>query len=293
MKKFLIALIIIILVLAIGVFVLLMLTPNQLGFGDMKFGDISISDLGLGDMKILDIIKNVKSATNVKEADVVKNSFDVKREADVAGEILKDTPIKDDFEKLISDKAYFDEEKEISFYDTTFAYMFDKIASDESVTNEEFKKLRNYKLRVSELTVLKGTDESTVRIIFSADISDYAFQINEKLGFASAFISVPDRVFIVSENTFTVDGEGKITTTPKSIELGGIENKQLGDAIIQAVIGDTSKMNDLNGSIGKAFSNYCGNLGKIGTLKDGAGASGIVDHKITFITYVQEKPDEN
>ncbi len=296
------ALFAIILLTVIASAVIINLTPRQLGVENIAIGGEAIEDIGLGDMKLISIYKSFNELTSVKEKDVVENPYNVEEEKKVVNEVIfKDSSISDseNFSSIISEKVTYPKQRAIKYTDTSLAYIFDNIVQNAAEGDgKAVQYLKDTGMSIREFTVSVKDGAGMIRIVCSTNLSSYKNQIEANLGAAAGFITIPEEVFLASEHTFTVDENGKIITSSKSLKVNNREDA-LGKAILSVVLSTTnSTADELNNKLGEVFSDILYNLGSIGVAEtddEGIvtgevtyGNNGVSDHEFTFITHVEE-----
>ena len=135
-----------------------------------------------------------------------------------------------------------------------------------------------------------------MRIVSLVELGEYKAEIENALGAAKGLFKVPDKVFIVSEISFTVDGtNGKMVTTGESVYINDGKDDPVTKAILGVVMSKVDGINsvdDLNDKVGEAVSEVIFNLGGIGSVvpKENTyvyGMSGVKDHKLLLVTHVK------
>jgi hypothetical protein len=118
-----------------------------------------------------------------------------------------------------------------------------------------------------------------------------------------ALKQVPNRVYLVSEQNVSVNNEGKLVLTYKSLQINGQEN-QVSEVLFNLMASGMDNPNNkeskalISEQLGEGLSHVISNLGKIGTAEvDGdnvvtgnvvLGNEGLLNGKITVITYTPE-----
>jgi len=303
--KFLITIAVIIAIFAILFVVFINLTPRQIGIADINLGGQTLSDLGIADVKFIDIYKSIKNLTNVKEEDVVQNSYDKEEENQNAKNSFAGSTLKneDNYASIVTEKVVYDEQKLVTYNDKTLAAIFDNIVENYSGDDEAIKYLKDAKVSVKEMTILKVDGKGYVRLVCAMDLGGYKSQIEDALGSAAGFLKVPDAVYLVSELSFDIptsgENQGVLQTSSKSICVNGDNNNPVTKAILSVVMGDSKdSIDDLNGKLGEALSSIIKNLGLVGTADVNSssvvtgniayGMGGVVDHNMSVITYTVE-----
>ena len=305
--KFLIALVVIIVILAIAFVVCINLTPRQYHLENVKLGEKTIDELELADTKIIDIYKSIKGIGKAKESDVVHNGINKEEDSASAKQNTQGSTIanKDDYSSVVTTPVVYDVRRLIDYNDTTIAYILDNIvqhAGDDA--SAEVKALKDANISVKELTITVESGEAKMRVVSYMDLSSYEAQIKEALGAAASILPIPKQAYLVSEFTFTVDTDplspklGKLVTTPTSVSINGNNDDPVSKAILEVIGNMTGEdVDTLNGKLGEAISQVVGNLGQVGTattvgdtnaivpLTENYGMSGVANNKLTLITY--------
>ena len=306
--KFLIALLVIVVILAIAFVVLINLTPRQLHLENVAIGGKTIDELGIADTKIINIYKSIKSIGKAKESDVVHNGINEEEDSASAKENTKGSTIAnaDDYSSVVTTPVVYDARRLVSYDDTTIAYILNNIvqnAKDDS--SAEIKALKDAKIEVKELTIIVDSEGARMRVVSYMDLSSYEGQIKEALGAAANILPIPKQAYLVSEISFTVETNalspslGKLVTAPISISVNGNNDDPVSQAILEVMssMAGGESIDSLNGKLGEAISQVVGNLGQVGTattvgdtnvivpLSENYGMSGVASGTLTLITY--------
>lgn len=301
LKGILFTLLAIVVIAVIAFVVVINLTPRQLGLQGLQISGETIEDMGLADLKIKDIYKSINNLSKVKEEDIVQNSYDDteqkgKAKDNFGGSSLSD---KDDYSSLVGEKATYDKQYLVSYDDKTIAYILNNIVQNGSQSSSEaVKALKNAHIVVKEMTIDIKDGKGYLRVVSMIELGDYKAQIEQALGAAKNILKVPDKAYIVSEFTFDVDKDGKMTTTSKSVCVNGNNDDPVTKAIVDIVMKNASEpmtMDDVNSKLGDAICEVVLNLGKIGTATTSTnnevsgdiqfGMSGVSAHKLSVVTY--------
>ena len=304
MKKFfaglLITILCIVVIVVVAAVVVVNLTPRQLKLEDLSLGNMTIEELGIADTKILEIIKSITNIGKVEEDDVVNRPFDSTAEKEKAeGNLDNSSVSKGSLSDILKDKVVYDKRYLLTYQDTTIAYMLDSAIHDAENPSEAIEVLQDAHISVKEIAITKKDSNGAIRIVAEINLGDFKAQIEDKLGVAKSFLTVPEKVFLVSELDFTVDSNGKMQTTSKSLSINGNNEDPVSKAIIQVVLSNMEEgmtLEKLNGYMGSALSEIIYNLGAIGeaTVTDGnvvegeptLGIGGIKENAINVITHV-------
>lgn len=304
MKKFfaglLITILCIVVIVVVAAVVVVNLTPRQLKLEDLSLGNMTIEELGIADTKILEIIKSITNIGKVKEDDVVNRPFDSTAEKEKAEGNLDNSSVSEgSLSDILKDKVVYDKRYLLTYQDTTIAYMLDSAIHDAENPSEAIEVLQDAHISVKEIAITKKDSNGAIRIVAEINLGDFKTQIEDKLGAAKSFLTVPEKVFLVSELDFTVDSNGKMQTTSKSLSINGNNEDPVSKAIIQVVLSNMEEgmtLEKLNGYMGSALSEIIYNLGAIGeaTVTEGnvvegeptLGIGGIKENAISVITHV-------
>ena len=299
LKGVLFTLLAIVLILVIAFVVVINLTPRQLGAQNVKIDGKTIEEMGIADTKIINIYKSIKSLSAPKEDKIVTNKFDETAEKDKSQDNFSGSSLenKDDYSSIITDPVIYDTKKIVEYDDVTIAYIFNNVVQNASESSSEaIKALRNAKIQIKELTISLDGEKGRMRIVSLVELGEYKAEIENALGAAKGLFKVPDKVFIVSEISFTVDGtNGKMVTTGESVYINNGKDDPVTKAILGVVMSKVDGINsvdDLNDKVGEAVSEVIFNLGGIGSVAQEEntyvyGMSGVKEHKLSLVTHVK------
>lgn len=327
-KAIVLPIIVIVLIVGIGVVVLGSMTPAQLGVADLEFAEgVSIRSMGFADMKIFDIIKEFKnlfSEPNLE--DIVSNAPDPEVEepivelnlglnsgasVSVGGEI--------DYLEIAENAVIYDEELLLEYNDTTIAFLINEIISagseqaGEEGEEEAVEAFKELNAKVEEIIINVEGTERTMRFVISLNIETMIQEATEQadnpaLNFALR--AVPSKVYMVSDLLVSADANGKLVFVSEDLRINDQDNQ-----ISEIILGLLSEMIDsenpeegsaeevINKGFGEIVGHVVGNLGKVGTADANEsthvitgniqlGNEGILDGKITVITYTEAPSEE-
>lgn len=293
------SLVAIVLILVIAFAVVINLTPRQLGVADLKIEGKTVEEMGIADTKIVDIYKSVKSLSKVNESDVVTNTYDEEQEKDKSQDNFSGSSLdgKDDYSSIISGKVEYDTKKIVEYDDVTLAYIFNNaVQNGTDSSSDAVKVLKDANVVVKEITIGVSDEKGTMRIVSMVELGQYNSDIENALGAAKAFFKVPEKVYIVSEISFTVDEtNGKMITKSESICVNGNNDDPVTKAILNVIVGKidgVDSVDGLNEKLGEAVSAVTYNLGGIGGVVMDEdiyvyGICGVRDHKLSLVTHVK------
>lgn len=324
-KAIVLPIIVIVLIVGIGVVVLGSMTPAQLGVADLEFAEgVSIRSMGFADTKIFDIIKEFKnlfSEPNLE--DIVSNAPDPEVEepivelnlggssASVGGEI--------DYLEIAENAVIYDEELLLEYNDTTIAFLINEIISagseqaGEEGEEEAVEAFKELNAKVEEIIINVEGTERTMRFVISLNIETMIQEATEQadnpaLNFALR--AVPSKVYMVSDLLVSADANGKLVFVSEDLRINDQDNQ-----ISEIILGLLSERIDsenpeegsaeevINKKFGEIVGHVVGNLGKVGTADANEsthvitgniqlGNGGILDGKITVITYTEAPSEE-
>lgn len=298
-KGIIFSLIAIVLILVIAFAVVINLTPRQLGIADLKIEGKTIEEMGIADTKIVDIYKSVKSLSKVNESDVVTNTYDEEQEKDKSQDKFSGSSLdgKDDYSSIISGKVEYDTKKIVEYDDVTLAYIFNNaVQNGADSSSDAVKVLKDANVVVKEITIGVSDGKGTMRIVSMVELGQYKSDIENALGAAKALFKVPEKVYIVSEISFTVDEtNGKMISKSESVCVNGNNNDPVTKAILNVIVGKidgVDSVDGLNEKLGEAVSAVTYNLGGIGGVAMDEniyvyGICGVKDHKLSLVTHVK------
>ncbi len=294
----LITLVAIILIIVIAVVVVINMTPDALGIADIElFEGETLRTLGLADVKIKEVFSFVKNLLNPDVSVIVTNPVNKEVEKGVADSSIASSSVakKDDgtidYSSIVTDKIVYSTKENITYKDTTLAFIFNQMVTDGVVSNEDaIKFLQDLDAEIDEVSIIKDGENSTLRIVASISTVSIAGEINatlEETGVAR-FFTIPEKIYAVSYSTLTLNGEA-LETSSVSFKINDSDSP-LTDAIVNVLSKkadeiasengekvDTSE-NSVNGAIGEAFVSVVTNLGK---------PVAINNHEIIVETYTE------
>jgi len=296
-----------IVVLAVGaVVVVINLTPNQLGIGELQIAEgYTLKSLGLDDTKIITIIKTIKNVLTPDEKAILTNQpNDEEEKSNVETSFANATvPTKEDgttdYTSLLTTELVYDDEYLIEYKDTTLCYIFDQVVkqSADSSDDESIKFIKSLNGSIESFTISYTDGKYTARTVVGLDTASFQKEIENNLGDAKSFVSVPERVYLVSYLNLTANDSGLLVTTHQSIVIND-DDSQVSQAIFKVLIGAVSENNDegeLNELIGDALENVVKNLGYVGgatvdssnkVIADKVlGTTGLKANALTVITH--------
>lgn len=317
--KFLITIIVIIALIAVAAIVVINLTPEQLGLADIEiYEGNTLRDLGLADIKLKDLYGELMAILEPDPDKIITNGYDEKTETSKANGNLENSSVKikedgtPDYSSIIEEPLTYDKEYLIEYKDTTLAYIFNAViadSSDNAGDSDSIEFLRSLGIEIDEITVSADGSKYVLRMVASIDLTSIKSDVESALGAVSSYVTLPDRVYIVSYSTVSADEEGKIVTTSRSLKINDADNK-IADAIFKVLadkaeemtdgeVGDVNDADYVNSKVGEGFAEFMARLGKVGTAtvdEDGVvqgnvelGAKGVSAHKITVITNTAEE----
>lgn len=298
-KGIIFSLIAIVLILVIAFAVVINLTPRQLGIADLKIEGKTVEEMGIADTKIVDIYKSVKSLSKVNESDVVTNTYDEEQEKDKSQDKFSGSSLdgKEDYSSIISGKVEYDTKKIVEYDDVTLAYIFNNaVQNGADSSSDAVKVLKDANVVVKEITIGVSDGKGTMRIVSMVELGQYKSDIENALGAAKALFKVPEKVYIVSEISFTVDEtNGKMISKSESVCVNGNNDDPVTKAILNVIVGKidgVDSVDGLNEKLGEAVSAVTYNLGGIGGVAMDEniyvyGICGVKDHKLSLVTHVK------
>ena len=317
--KIVIAIAVIIILLVIAAVIIVNLTPEQIGIADLDIGGMTLRELGLADVKFKEMFQLINGVMNPDVDNIVTNRYDpdvAKPEAD--GNLAAATNTGDGefkYSEVLEQTVIYDKEYLYTYSDTTLAYLFQQMLNEAEtegaeVNNDAIAFLRDLNAEIDEVTINDlGGGKYELRVVASIDITDFKNEIMKNIPAAVArFVTLPDRVYIVSYSDITADSEGQLVTTGKSIRINDMQSV-VADAIFKVVAGSASDkiegengsvdQNAINDMVGEGFAEVIANLGRIGSADINAetkevvgnvnfGVSGIKANALTVITYTAQ-----
>ena len=320
-KAIVLPIIVIVLIVGIGVVVLGSMTPAQLGVADLEFAEgVSIRSMGFADTKIFDIIKEFKnlfSEPNLE--DIVSNAPDPEVEEPIVelnlGESSASVGGEIDYLKIAENAVIYDEELLLEYNDTTIAFLINEIISagseqaGEEGEEEAVEAFKELNAKVEEIIINVEGTERTMRFVISLNIETMIQEATEQadnpaLNFALR--AVPSKVYMVSDLLVSADANGKLVFVSEDLRINDQDNQ-----ISEIILGLLSERIDsenpeegsaeevINKGFGEIVGHVVGNLGKVGTADANEtthvitgniqlGNEGILDGKITVITYTED-----
>lgn len=287
------------LILVIAFAVVINLTPKQLGIADLKIEGKTVEEMGIADTKIINIYKSVKSLSKVNESDVVTNKYDEEQEKDKSQDKFSGSSLdgKDDYSSIISGKVEYDTKKIVEYDDVTLAYIFNNaVQNDADSSSDAVKVLKDANVVVKEITIGVSDGKGTMRIVSMVELGQYKSDIENALGAAKALFKVPEKVYIVSEISFTVDEtNGKMISKSESVCVNGNNDDPVTKVILNVIVGKidgVDSVDGLNEKLGEAVSAVTYNLGGIGGVAMDEniyvyGICGVKDHKLSLVTHIK------
>ncbi len=293
-----IAIVAIILIIVIAAVVVINMTPDQLGIADIElFEGETLRTLGLADVKIKDVFSFIDELMNPKESDIVKNPINnevEKGKADAAIEsssVAKNDDGSINYASIANDKIIYSTTQEITYNDTTLAYIFNQMVSDGAESSDAaIKYLQDLDAKINEVTIVRNGETWSLRIVASIETTSIASEVNaslEEMGVGGLF-GLPEKIYAVSYSTLSL-GEDSLTTESVSLKINDSDSpvsqaimkvltqKANDTAAQEGQVVDTSE-NAVNVEIGKAFVSVVTNLGK---------PIAIQEHAIVVETYTE------
>lgn len=292
-----IVVVVLILAIVIGAVVLVNLTPDQLGIADIElFEGETLRTLGLADVKIKDVFDFIDTIMNPNEDEIVQNPIDnevEKGKADTAIEgssVAKKDDGSIDYSSIVTDKIIYPTTQEITYSDTTLAYIFNQMVTDGAESSDEaIKFLQDLDAKIDEVTITKNGETWSLRIVASLETQAIAGDINatlDEMG-VGGFFSLPDKVFAVSYSTLSLAEDG-LKTESVSLKINDSDSP-VSQAIMKALAKKAKEATEdsqevdtsegaVNNEIGKAFVSVVTNLGK---------PVAIQEHAIVVETYTE------
>lgn len=278
----LVTLVAIILIIVIAVVVVINMTPDALGIADIElFEGETLRTLGLADIKLKDAFDFIKNLMNPDTSAIVTNPVDKEVEKGVADSSIENSSVakKDDgtidYSSIVTDKIVYPTKENITYKDTTLAFIFNQMVTDGAESSEDaIKFLQDLDAEIDEVSIIKEGESTTLRIVASISTASIAGEVNATLEEAGVarFFTLPEKIYAVSYSTLTLNGD-VLDTTSVSLKINDSDSP-LTDAIMKALSKkadeiaedngeevDTSE-NNVNGAIGDAFVAVVTNLGK-------------------------------
>ena len=282
-------LVLVIVVVGAGLIVLNM-TPADLGIADVElFDGETLTTLGLADVKLKEIPAFIKDIMNVEEDKIVTNApkeeDKVAAENKIAGSSvqMKEDGVSIDYSSIVTDKIIYPTKQTIEYDDTTLAYIFNQMISDGAESSDEaIEFLQEIDASINEVTISKSEEGSSLRLVASIDLTSMTEELVSALKEAGvgSFIKLPEKAYLVSYSSITINEEGLVTTS-QSLKINDSDNP-ISKAIMKVLAKKANETaqeegqqvdtnaNVVNDKIGEAFVSIVSNLGKPVEIKDGA-----------------------
>ncbi len=263
--KIILSIVIIAVILIIPAVVVINLTPQQLNFADKEiYQSNSMRSLGLADTKLIDIFKFMKSFANTKEGDIVTNPYvesTEKGNAEVnfndVSNIPKDaTSGEPTYSSMLTQPVLFDKVYQLSFSDTTLAYIFNKMISEISTSttsNESFNFLAQINATISEISIINATEtKASLRIVAGISLGSIKAEIKTAIGPLASIIPIPDKIFLVANfDEINVDSNKELTLISGTIKINDASS-----AIADAIFSVIAKNANLHLAEGQTAQSY-------------------------------------
>ncbi len=284
----LVTILVIVLVVVGGGLIVLNMTPADLGLADVElFEGETLATLGLADIKLKEIPKFLKELMNPDETKILENQFDATQEQGKAEENIANSSVQKkengdiDYSSIVTDKIIYPTKQNIEYNDTTLAYIFNQMVADGAESSDEAVEfLQELDASIAEVSI---KEDGTLRIVAYIDLSSLTGELKQALDEAGvgSFVKIPERVYLVSYSSLSIDAEGKLVAESKSLKINDSDSP-ISNAIMKVLARkanevaedegqqiDTSE-NVVNGKIGEAFVAVVSNLGKPIEVKAGA-----------------------
>ena len=306
MKKFfkgcLISILCSVIILVVGVVVVMNLTPRQLKLADISLAGMTIEDMGIADIKIWNIFKSISSIGNANEQEIVKRPYVPETEKTNAQNNLDNSSLDgESYSEIAKNKVVYPDRYLLTYQDTTLAYLMNSAIYDAENTSEATQALKDTSISICEITITTKDNKGSIRIVSKMALDSLDDAMGESMGSVGSMMTVPEKIFIVSELDFTVNSEGKMETESKSLSLNGNTDDPVTNAITNMLLGNSEEGNTLDGlnqSIGTVLSQIIYNLGAIGTAEvvEGnlitgdfnLGFGGVKENALTVVTHIEE-----
>lgn len=282
-------LVLVIVVVGAGLIVLNM-TPADLGIADVElFDGETLTTLGLADVKLKEIPAFIKEIMNVEEDKIVTNAPKEEDKAAAENKIagssvqMKEDGVTIDYSSIVTDKIIYPTKQTIEYDDTTLAYIFNQMISDGAESSDEaIEFLQEIDASINEVTISKSEEGSSLRLVASIDLTSMTEELVSALKEAGVgnFIKLPEKAYLVSYSSITINEEGLVTTS-QSLKINDSDNP-ISKAIMKVLAKKANETaqeegqqvdtnaNVVNDKIGEAFVSIVSNLGKPVEIKDGA-----------------------
>lgn len=284
----LVTILVLVLVVVGGGLIVLNMTPADLGLADVElFEGETLATLGLADIKLKEIPKFLKELMNPDETKILENQFDATQEQGKAEDNIANSSVQKkengdiDYSSIVTDKIIYPTKQNIEYNDTTLAYIFNQMVADGAESSDEAVEfLQELDASIAEVSI---KEDGTLRIVAYIDLSSLTGELKQALDEAGvgSFVKIPERVYLVSYSSLSIDAEGKLVTESKSLKINDSDSP-ISNAIMKVLARkanevaedegqqiDTSE-NVVNGKIGEAFVTVVSNLGKPIEVKAGA-----------------------
>ncbi|HRR89470.1 MAG TPA: hypothetical protein P5161_01650 [Eubacteriales bacterium] len=310
--KFLIGIVVFIVIIVIAGVILINLTPAQVGIADVElFEGKTIRDIGLADVKFIEMYKFFRSLLKPDESKIVKNGYDAESETPKAEENLGGSSIDEggtiNYAAVLSGEVTYDQKYLLTYDDTTLACILHLMIGDaeDATDNEGVKFLRDIDADCEEISITKSEGKNLLRIVVSVNLSEMKSDVEAQLGSMASFVSLPDKIYLVSYQEITVTNEGLIVCTSKDLRINDMDNAVANAifSVLASKAGESGEGGDvavINQKVGEAFAEIVKNLGKVGTadadettlvISDlssiAYGAAGVLEHKLMLVTYIE------
>lgn len=285
----LVTILVLVIVVVGGALIVLNMTPADLGIADLElFEGETLETLGLADVKLKEIPAFIKEIMNVDESKIVTNAPTEQDETAAKGNIAGSSIVKEDgdidYSSIITDKVIYLTKQNVEYSDTTLAYIFNQMIVDGAESNEDaIEFLKSVNASIGEVTIDKTESVATLRIVATIDLNSIIGEVKSALDEAGvgSFVTLPEKVFLVSYSEMTINEDGQLVTTSQSLKINDSDNP-VSQAIMKVLAKtaqdiakeegqqvDTSE-NVVNAKIGEAFVAIVSNLGKPVEVKDAA-----------------------
>ncbi|MBO7178472.1 MAG: hypothetical protein J6V69_05165 [Clostridia bacterium] len=284
----LVTILVLVIVVVAGGLIVLNMTPADLGLADLElFEGETLASLGLADIKLKEIPKFLNELMNPDETKILENQFDATEEQGKAESNIADSSVAKkengdiDYSSIVTDKIIYPTKQNIEYKDTTLAYIFNQMVADGAESSDEAVEfLKELNASISEVSI---KEDGTLRIVAYIELASLTNDLKEELNEAGvgSFVKIPERVYLVSYSGLSLDAEGNLVTTSKSLKINDSDSP-ISTAIMKVLAKkadevateegqqvDTSEA-VVNGKIGEAFVAVVSNLGKPVEVRAGA-----------------------
>lgn len=303
LMKLVLTIAIIAVLIIIAVVVVGNLTPEQLGFADVKLmNDMSLRDMGLHDTKLKDLWGFIQSFTSPPKEDTIVTNAPTQEDKTQAEGKLEGSSITNedgslDYSAIVNGKVTYTKKGQLVYKDTELAYIFNSVLdayNDKESTDSQIQLLQQLNAKILEVTLQKEDNKLVLKTVMSIDIAQYIEQINSQL---PPFIKLSNILYITVTNYIDDVADGKLVTSARAISVNGQPealSKSILTALLQSVSvnGKPVTQEDICNGVGSVFTMGIGNLGKVGTYdgqteKLGLHAIDADKHTITLVTYTE------